>query len=92
MILHETKRIKIEAPAKPKLKASSDSKSLLTDRLLVFRLHLIDQINVGKRSCSFSKPYSYCLQQQEKSHANYAPFLDNQLSWMLLLVPARDQT
>jgi hypothetical protein len=88
MILHETKRNKIEAPAKPKLKASSDTESLWTDRLLVLRLHLVGQINVGKRSHSFRKPYSYCLQQQEKSHANCAPFLDNQQSWMLLLVPA----
>ena len=29
---------------------------------------------------------------KEKKHANYAPFLDNQQSWMQLLVPAWDQT
>jgi hypothetical protein len=46
----------------------------------------------GKRSHRFWEPYSYCLQQQEKLHANYAPFLDNQQSWMQLLVPAWDQT
>jgi len=32
------------------------------------------------------------LQQQEILQANYASFLDNKHSWMLLLVPAWDQT